>query len=149
MQFTSDELLVQLGYECGYEGLFSMQTVKRRDVQSRSTNKLSIALLAALSLLLLGCDLFPESSFDLAPESRLPKWFTLPPGLSRSDVTVRMNYYLKRTTFILRALKKNEKLAEVTGTSSEPLKVKNPRPELAPGYPSYEVVTVNGITEII
>jgi len=118
-------------------------------------NKLFIAILAALGLSLFGCDAFPEASFNLAPESRLPKWFTLPPGLSRPDVTVRMDYYVKSTgrtaKFILKDLKKNEKLAEVNGTLKglEPLTLKNPRPGFPPGYPSYEIVTVNGITEII
>jgi len=115
-------------------------------------NKLSIAILAALSLSLLGCNVFPESSFDLAPESRLPKWFTLPPGLSRRDVTVRMNYYLKGPAeFILKDLKRNEKLAEVNGVlkTLEPLQLSNPPSGFPPGYPGYEIVTVNGITEVI
>ena len=53
--------------------------------------------------------------------------------------------------FILKDSKKNEKLAEVNGTLKglEPLKVNNPRPGIPPDYPSYEIVTVNGITEII
>jgi hypothetical protein len=85
----------------------------------------------------------------------LPKWFTLPPGLSRQDVTAKMNYYVEQTgrtaKFILRDIRTNEKLAEVNGTQkgSEPLKLRNPRPGPTPGYPSYEIVTANGITEII
>ena len=152
MQFPSDELRVQ----CDYQGMLSMQTVKRRDIHfAKSMNKLSIAILAAVSLSLLGCDLFPESSFDLGRESRLPKWFTLPPGLSRMDVTVRMSYYIKHTgataTFILKDLKKGKKLAEASGTlkSLEPLTVNDPRSGLTPSYPSYEIITVNGVTEII
>src|SRR5262252_7386875 len=101
-----------------------------------------------------GCDSFPESSFELASGSRLPKWFALPQGLSRPDVTVTMNYYVKpsgrTSTFILRNAKK-EKLAEVNGTQkdSEPLKLKNPPPGFPPGYPTYEIVTANGVTEVI
>jgi hypothetical protein len=34
-----------------------------------------------------GCE---ESSFDLAPDSRIPKWFSLPAGVQRSDVKVTM-----------------------------------------------------------
>ena len=41
-----------------------------------------------------GCRYFPESEFELAPESRLPRWFTLPKGISRSDVTVTMYTYI-------------------------------------------------------
>jgi hypothetical protein len=42
-----------------------------------------------------GCNYFPESRFELAPDSRLPNWFTLPENLSRADVTVRMSYYIE------------------------------------------------------
>lgn len=112
-----------------------------------------VALVAAC-VSLLSCKFFPESSFELASDSRLPKWFTLPAGLSRSDVTVTMNYYVtpsvRTATFALQTTK-NQKLAEVKGTQkgSEPLKLKNSPAGFPPGYPSYEVVTVNGITEII
>jgi hypothetical protein len=34
-----------------------------------------------------------ESSFQLANESRLPTWMALPPGLTRADVSVTLNYY--------------------------------------------------------
>ena len=113
-----------------------------------------IVTLVFACLSLYGCKFFPESSFELASDSRLPKWFTLPRGLSRSDVTVMMNYYVtpsgRTSTFILQTTKK-QKLAEATGTQRglEPLKLKNPRPGFPPGYPSYEIVTVNGMTEII
>jgi hypothetical protein len=65
-----------------------------------------------------------------------------------------MNYYIKSSgrtsTFLLRDAKK-QKIAEVSGTEKghEPLKLKNPSPGFPPGYPTYEVITVNGITEII
>jgi hypothetical protein len=117
-------------------------------------HRLFIAILTSACLSLLGCEFFPESTFELAHESRLPKWFTLPPGLSRSDVTVTMSYYIKpsgRTaTFILQDAKKR-KLAEVSGSQKglEPLTLKNLRPEVSPYYPSYEIITVNGITDII
>ena len=116
-------------------------------------HRLFIAVLAAACLSLLGCDYFPEASFDLAQESRLPKWFTLPPGLSRSDVTVKMHYYVKSSgrtaTFVLQDGKK-QTLAEAKGTlrGLEPLKLKEGRPGSPQGYPSYEIVTVNGVTEI-
>src|SRR5437870_2236714 len=135
--------------------VYPVVIVKRRAVIAKSMNSLSIAILAAVCLCLLGCESFPESSFQLARESRLPKWFALPSGLSRSDVSVTMNYYLKSTgrdaTFILRDVKKNRRLAEVDGIQKglEPLKLKNPPPGFPPGSPAYEIITVNGITEII
>ncbi len=117
--------------------------------------KLSIPILAAMCLCFLGCDFFPESMFELAPESRLPRWFVLPSRLARSDVSVTMKYYIKSTgrdaTFTLKDLKKNKTLVAVNGTSKgdEPLLLKNPRAGFPPGYPAYEIITVNGITEII
>lgn len=117
-------------------------------------HRLFIAISAAACLSLLGCDDIPEASFELARESRLPKWFTLPPGLSRSDVTVTMNYYVKpsgrTSTFnLLDANKK--KLIEVNGTQKglEPLRRKIPQPGFPAGYPTYEIITVNGVVEII
>lgn len=119
---------------------------------------LSKFLVAALAVSCLatvvGCEYFPESSFELASESRLPKWITLPPELTRADVSITMNYYVKpwgRTATFLLEDKKKQVLAKVNGNQkgSEPLKLKNPTQGFPPGYPSYEIITVNGITEII
>jgi len=135
--------------------VYQVVIVKRRAVIAKSMNSLSIAILAAVCLCLLGCESFPESSFELARESRLPKWFAPPSGLSRSDVSVAMNYYVKSTgrtaKFIFRDAKRKRRLAEVDGTQKgvEPLQLKNPPPGFSPGYPGYEIITVNGITEII
>jgi hypothetical protein len=49
----------------------------------------------SMIVLLCGCRFFPESQFELAPDSPLPKWFTLPTNLSREDVTVQMSYYIE------------------------------------------------------
>ncbi|HEY8670601.1 MAG TPA: hypothetical protein VIL63_07175 [Terriglobales bacterium] len=101
-----------------------------------------------------GCEYFPESTFELASESRLPKWITLPPGLTRADVSITMNYYVKlwgrSATFILKD-KKGQVLTKVHGKQKglEPLQLKQPPPGFPPGYPSYELITVNGITDII
>ena len=103
---------------------------------------------------IIGCEYFPESTFTLASESRLPRWMALPPGLTRADVSVNMSYYVKpwggSATFILRD-KKGQVLAKVNGKDKglKPLQLKNPPKGFDPGYPAYEVITVNGITEII
>ena len=89
-----------------------------------------------------------ESSFQLASESRLPRWDALPPGLTRTDVSVTLNLY---TTLLPGAndakfiLKNGEgkKLAELNG------KVKCQYPYLHWSYPGYEAVVVNGTTEIL
>jgi hypothetical protein len=101
-----------------------------------------------------GCAWFPESTFELASESRLPKWISLPPGLTRADVSITMSYYIKpwgRTaTFTLQDTK-GQILKKVDGKEKglEPLQLKHPPPGFPSGYPAYEVITVNGITEII
>lgn len=116
--------------------------------------RLLAVVLVVACLPLLGCEFFPESTFDLAPESRLPKWFSLPPGLTRGEVTVKMSYYVKpsgRTaTFTLSGSKK-EKISEVRGTQRglQPIELKKPPRGYPPGYPSYEIITVKGITEVI
>src|SRR5580692_793735 len=104
----------------------------------------SIALTIASSQI--GCEWFPESTFELASESRLPKWIVLPPGLTRADVSITMSYYNKPwgwdTTFILKDAK-GQVLTKVYGQD------KHPPPGFPPDYPGYEIITVNGITDII
>ena len=69
-----------------------------------------------LTGLAIGCESFPESTFELASESRLPKWITLPPGMTRADVSLTMSYYVwlwgRSATFILRN-KKGQVLEKV------------------------------------
>src|SRR5262249_27845740 len=109
---------------------------------------------ALLSMCASGC---AESFFNLAPDSRLPKWFSLPPGLSRADVTVSLAYYVfsparpgRSATFKLWDSHGN-KLAQASGSlrGLEPIAFGPRAPEGGVGYPSYEVITVNGITELI
>jgi hypothetical protein len=45
--------------------------------------------LIIVAALLSGC---VESTFDLSSDSRLPEWFSLPSGLSRGDVSVKLTY---------------------------------------------------------
>jgi hypothetical protein len=102
----------------------------------------------------IGCEWFPESTFALASESRLPKWITLPPGLTRADVSITMSYYVKpwgRSAAFKLEDTKGKIRTKVDGKvkGSEPFLLKHPPPGFPPGYPSYELITVNGITEII
>jgi len=109
---------------------------------------------AILGSAITGCEYFPEATFELANESRLPKWFSLPPGLARPDVSVTMSYYVKpwgRTaTFTFHDMK-NRTLAKIDGKvkDTEPLHLKSSPQSDTPGYPSFEVITANGMTEII
>lgn len=115
-------------------------------------NRLKSAVIVSICLLLLGCQM-PESFFELSSQSRLPKWFTLPDGLTRSDVTVKMTYYIKSsggTASFTLLDKKRHTLAEMNGSVKglEPIQLNNSSASSS-GYPSYEIITVNGITEVI
>ena len=71
-----------------------------------------------------------------------------------ADVSITMNYYSMpwggRATFILQDTKRQIR-TKVYGKTRGlgPLQLKHPPPGFPPGYPSYEVITLNGITEII
>ena len=109
---------------------------------------LGIAVFSAFSgLVIKGCEYFPESSFQLADESRLPKWITVPPGLTRADVSVTMNYLslplFHDTQFIVKN-KYGKTLAKISARKKD----------LHHGirldyYPAYVVITVKGVTDII
>jgi hypothetical protein len=65
-----------------------------------------------------------------------------------------MSYYIKpwgsSATFILKDTKgqiRTKLDGKVKG--SEPLQLKHPAPGFPPGYPAYEIIAVNGITDII
>ena len=95
-----------------------------------------------------------EANFELASEARLPKWFKLPAGLSRTDVTVTMDYYIPpwgRIAVFIMLDKQGHKLAKVTGKQKDysPNELKNPLLGFPSGYPSYEIITVDGVTDII
>lgn len=92
-----------------------------------------------------------ESDFDLATESRLPRWFALQPGLTRADVSLEMTYYtLGDVKFVLRD-KNRRVLAKLKGKvrDTHPLLLLQPQPGSDAFYPSYAVVTIKGITEIM
>ncbi len=96
----------------------------------------------------------PESTFELASESRLPKWITLPPELTRADVSITMSYYNMpwggNAVFILQDAR-GQTRTKVRGKTRGlgPSYLKHPPQGFPSGYPSYEVITVNGITDII
>lgn len=101
-----------------------------------------------------GCAYFPESTFKLASESRLPRWITLPPGLPRSEVSITMSYYIKpwasSATFELQDAK-GQLLEKVNGKvkCKEPIQLKTTPQGFPAGYPSYQAIVINGVTEIV
>jgi hypothetical protein len=107
--------------------------------------RLSLTVLVGIaSSFIVGCAFIPESSFELAKESRLPKWISLPAGLTRKDVSLTMDYYTvlsgPDTDFILKDAK-GKKLAKMVGKQScrTPIQLN----------PTYIAITVNGTTDII
>lgn len=114
-------------------------------------NKIKLGLLLLL-VIIAGC---AEGNFELASESRLPKWFKLPEGMGREDVSVTMDTYLfptEKSIFKLRD-KKGNKLSVVRGKRYGghlyPKELKNPPPGYPKGYPSYEIIIANGVIDII
>jgi hypothetical protein len=73
-------------------------------------------------------------------------------AISRNQLRVTMDYYTDGDA-VFKLYDKNSffKLREVKGVTREshPIKLKNPPPGFPPGRPVYEVITVDGITDII
>jgi hypothetical protein len=110
--------------------------------------------LTILELTIVGCEYFPESTFELASESRLPKWITIPPGLTRDDVSITMSLFDSlwgSDVKIILLDKKGRTLTKVYGEAKGrgPLYLNHPPQGFPPGYPAYEVITINGITDIV
>ena len=109
-------------------------------------------LLVVLVVARFGCEYLPESTFQLSEQSRLPKWITLPPGLSRGDVSVTINYFTApwpADVSVLLQDRNGKRLTKLYGRTKglEPMHLKSA--PAGSGYPSYEIITVNGITEIV
>ncbi len=95
-----------------------------------------------------------ESDFTLADDSRLPRWFVLPSGVDRTDVTVVLTYYMGASGRIARFVMRHRDgttIADVEGPQQglEP-RTLVPAPQTGPlPYPLYEIVTIDGVTELI
>jgi hypothetical protein len=94
----------------------------------------------------------PESNFSLSPDSRLPKWFSIPPGYSRKDVTVEIYYYVPppfiRSNFkaiLIGPSPENKVLAKKIGIMRDHPNYANERFK----YPTYNIAVVDEIKEII
>jgi len=108
-------------------------------------------LIAAVCLFCFAMSGCVESSFELASQSRLPAWISLPAGLTRADVSVTANYYtLGNVKFQLRD-KTGKSLAEVIGKviNNDPLELPGCRQKTDSRCPAFEVVIAKGTTEIM
>ena len=93
-----------------------------------------------------------ESSFRLASDSRLPQGLPIPPGLTRADVSARIDYWGLPYHAKITLLDKNgRKIAAVTGRykSRYPLYLRTTPPGSLPGFPSYDVIQINGQYEVL
>jgi hypothetical protein len=116
---------------------------------------LRVVIVSLMCCALVACGVFPESSFMLSNESRLPKWFHLTSGLSRSEVIVEMSYlsspvYGRTAAFILRRQDGTE-ISRLSGRcrGDQPIYLGPPATDTLRRYPTYEVITVNGSSEVI
>lgn len=116
-------------------------------------NKVLRVFLALIALQLSGC---LESSFTLSEESRIPYFLKVPEGASRSDLYVTLDYYSTfsggESVFKLHHRKRLLALDKVTviQNKNDHMRVlKNPPAGSPKGYPSYEIIRVNGVIDII
>ena len=114
-------------------------------------NHFKVILILLVAGLVSGC---VESEFHLAKDSRLPIWFEIPDGMQREDLDVVLTYYSTGTADLT--------LMDVRNGKSKSLKKIKGKSAHHPEYwtwaqkdwpkrshPSYVVITVNGVKEII
>ena len=115
--------------------------------------RVAVAIVLGSTLAIGGCGYFGEPCFELAPQSRLPKWFALPPSSARETLHVAMCYYVTRGGSIAKFefTAADGKRARVTGGVCDlhPQKPRDLRPGYPSGYPRYEIVTVGDVTDIV
>jgi hypothetical protein len=110
-----------------------------------------MSLLLLLSLNVSGC---LESSFTLSGESRIPQWFELPGGKNRSDFYVTMDYYsdIDGSKAVFKLYEKNHYFYTKkikTKISDSYIELKNPPNDSPKGYPSFLIIKINDVTEVI
>ena len=88
-----------------------------------------------------------ESNYQLSPESRLPKWLLLPPGVSRENASVKLAFYAPPLSsadnvdvdLVDRA---GHRLAHATGRA-----ITHPRSSDTSTY--WRIIIVNGVMEVL
>lgn len=108
-----------------------------------------LLMLVTLSFVI-GC--ISESNFRLSDESRLPKWFVLPDGAKREDVTVRLYYYVypdgreAKLVFKINDRFFSTQKVKVKLRGFEPLMLEK---DAGNDYPSYEILIDNKVVDIV
>jgi len=105
-----------------------------------------LGLIVAVCISACGMSGCVESNFRIASESRLPRGLAIPPGLTRADVSVTLDFYtMGQAKFTLRD-KTGKKLTTVTGkTKGDPMYLRTTPQAPAPRRPVYALVVINGI----
>lgn len=122
------------------ENTFPLGWRKMNDMKATSVSRAILHIFAAsiFACVLTGC---VESSFTLAEESNLPKSMTLPPGLTRTDVSVVLNLYAPPTGADAKLVltdRRGNKLTTVKGRS-----IKGSSSTIL------HILTENGVTDTI
>lgn len=123
-----------------------------------TVNHFKIFLLL-ICIIFIGCDPrygFMESSFQLADDSRLPKWFVIPKGYSRNDIKVTIDVYTSlcpfcnNTVTILHGpLPDNKVIMKKAGKQRwHPLSDIRYNKYPSNSYPNYTIITIDGIDEV-
>ncbi len=94
-----------------------------------------------------------ELSFELASTSRLPKWIELPESYERNQFKLKIDYYLNSSggEAIFNLLDEKGKTLKVVKGSilRKPLTLKKQLEGYSKGYPKFQIITINGITDVI
>jgi len=121
---------------------------------------LSTICLLLICIIFVGCDPrygLMEANFRLASDSRLPKWFTVPKGYSKSDLKVTIDLYSSPLPFCNNVVislygpsPANELIMKKAGKmrrhplSDENRYNKYPRNT----FPNYSIITVDEVNEV-
>jgi hypothetical protein len=135
----------------GYDRKMKLRVAAQQELSNLTIFPLAKVVSAVWVIAFLAsCGFFPEASFNLALESRIPRWFSLDPSTHRGDVQVEMSYYISsagRTAKFTLKRKGDQFSNSVSCTERglEPVYFGPSSTKPADQYPSYEVITCNGI----
>jgi hypothetical protein len=120
--------------------------------------RIIVIFVVTMIIFINGCDPrygFMESQLKLAAESRLPKWFSVPPGYDRKDLSVTIDFYTAPSSTRVKMTlygppPECKKLDEKAGRSRW-----HPETEQKSGgkegyaiFPSYTIISIDGLEEV-
>jgi len=94
-----------------------------------------------------------ESNFSIEPDSRLPLWFSLPPGFSRADVTVDLQYWTNGDAEMEMANTVGIPIKHVIGPScwhpQTRYTANSDGTYSPPAGPEYVIVSIRGVIDVV